>query len=124
MKDYFGREIKIADMCAFEDNGHFDVRPIWGFEDDYVEIADYHKTLTKKAKEVIDITAIERDVREQQIFNSVKALDIKPNSTVVVSIIPSQISVSEAYEILDTLKAMYPNNEIQITVGLDVSVED
>lgn len=124
MKDYFGREIKISDMCAFEDNGHLDVRPIWGFEDDCVEIADYHKTLTKKAKEVIDITAIERDVQKQQILNSVKALDIKPNSTVVVSLMPNQISVSDAYEMLDNLKAMYPDNEIQIATGLDVSVED
>lgn len=132
MKDFYNREIHIGDICVFTDeHGILDSRPIWELrsdddcpENDYVEIADYHETLTKKAKEIIDITAIEREIHEQQILNSVKALDVKPNDTVVVSLNPKQIPESEAQSIFEDMKKMFPDNKILLVVGLDVSIEN
>jgi hypothetical protein len=124
MKDFYEREIQIGDICAFWNGNYLDSRPIWGYEGDSVEIADYHKTLIKKAKEVIDITAIERQMHSETFLNSVKALDVKPDSTVVASIIPNQISYTEAAKMFDSLKAMFPNNEVSMVMGVDVTVEN
>lgn len=124
MKDFYEREIQVGDICAFWNGDYLDSRPVWGYEGDSVEIADYHKTLIKKAKEVIDITAIERQIRSETFLNSVKALDVKPNSTVVASIIPNQISYTEAAKMFDGLKAMFPNNEVSMVMGVDITVEN
>jgi len=124
MKDFYEREIQVGDICAFWDGDHLDSRRIWGYEGDSVEISDYHKTLIKKAKEVIDITAIERQIHSETFINSVKTLDVKPDSTVVASIIPNQISYTEATKMFDGLKAMFPNNEVSMVMGVDVTVEN
>lgn len=124
MKDFYEREIQVGDICAFWNGNYLDSRPIWGYEGDSVEIADYHKTLIKKAKEVIDITAIERQIHSETFLNSVKALDVKPDSTVVASIIPNQISYTEAAKMFDGLKAMFPSNEVSMVMGVDVTVEN
>lgn len=124
MKDFYEREIQVGDICTFWNGNYLDSRPIWGYEGDSVEIADYHTTLIKKAKEVIDITAIERQIRSETFINSVKALDVKPDSTVVASIIPNQISYTEAAKMFDGLKAMFPNNEVSMVMGVDVAVEN
>lgn len=124
MKDFYEREIQVGDICAFWNGNYLDSRPIWGYEGDSVEIADYHTTLIKKAKEVIDITAIKRQIRSETFINSVKALDVKPDSTVVASIIPNQISYTEAAKMFDGLKAMFPNNEVSMVMGVDVAVEN
>ena len=124
MKDFYNREIQIGDICAFWNGDYLDSRPIWGYEGDSVEIADYHKTLIKKAKEVIDITAIERQIHSETFINSVKALDVKPDSTVVASIIPNQISCTETAKMFDGLKAMFPSNEVSMVMGVDVTVEN
>lgn len=132
MKDLYDREIHIGDICVFSDkHGILDSRPIWELhsdddcpENDYVEIADYHETLTKKAKEIIDINAIEREICEQQILNSVKALDVKPDDVVIASLIPKQIPESEAKSIFNQMKKMFPDNKVSLVVGLDVSIEN
>lgn len=124
MKDFYKREIQVGDICAFWNGDYLDSRPVWGYEGDSVEIADYHKTLIKKAKEVIDITAIERQIHSETFINSVKALDVKPDSTVVASIIPNQISYTEAAKMFDGLKAMFPSNEVSMVMGVDVTVEN
>lgn len=132
MKDFYGREIQIGDRCIFSDKyGILNSRPIRELhsdndcpEDDYVEITDYHETLTKKAKEIVDITAIEREIREQQILNSVKALDVKPNDVIAVSLIEGQVPMSECKSIFNQMKKMFPNNNVSLVVGLDVSVEN
>ena len=131
MKDFYNREIHIGDICVFTDkHGILDSRPIQGLrsdndcpENDYVEIADYHETLTKKAKEIVDITAIEREVREQQFLNSVKTLDVKPNDVVVVSLIEGQVPMKECENIFERMKKMFPDNKVSLVVGLDISIE-
>ena len=132
MKDFYGREIQIGDKCVFSDErGMLDSRPIYELhsddncsEDDYVEIANYHETLTKRAKEIVDITAIEREVREQQILNSVKALDVKPNDVVIASLIPNQLTMVECQRVLEPLKKLFPNNEVGLMIGLDVNTKN
>ena len=124
MKDFYEREIQVGDICAFWDGNHLDSRRIWGCEGDSVIISDYHKTLIKKAKEVIDITAIERQIHSETFLNSIKALDVKPDSTVVASIIPNQISYTEAAKMFDGLKAMFPSNEVSMVMGVDITVEN
>jgi hypothetical protein len=132
MKDFYGREIQIGDKCVFSDeHGRFDSRPIYELhsddncpEDDYVEIADYYETLTKKAKEIIDITAIEREARNQQFLNFVKVLNVKPNDVVIASLIPNQLNMVENQRIFEQLKKLFPNNEVGLMIGLDVSVKD
>ena len=124
MKDCFNRQIQIGDICVFEYNGHLDSRPVWGFEDDYVEIADYHETLIRKAKDIVDITAIEREVREQQFLNSVKALDVKPNDTIVASLIPNQIPMGECENVFEQIKKAFPDNKVTLVMGLDVNIEN
>ena len=131
MKDFYNREIQIGDICVFSDkHGMLDSRPIWELhsddncpENDYVEIADYHETLTKKAKEIIDITAIEREVREQQFINSVKALEVKPNDMVIASLNREQVPEREWKSIFEQMKKMFPDNKVSLVVGLDVSIE-
>ena len=123
MTDLYGREIQISDICIFEDRGQLDSRPIWGFKDDCVEIADYHKELIKKAKNVVDITAIERETRKQHFINSVKALDVKPNDTVIASIVPEQITYDEAQSLFDSLKEIFPDNKVTVVMGLNISTE-
>lgn len=124
MKDFYEREIQIGDICAFWNGDYLDSRLILGCEGDSVEVADYHTTLTKKAKEVIDITAIEKQIHSETFLNSVRALDVKPDSTVVASIIPNQISSDEALEMFNGLKAMFPSNAVSVVMGADIEIED
>lgn len=124
MKDFYEREIQVGDICAFWNGNYLDSRPIWGYEGDSVEIADYHTTLTKKAKEVIDITAIERQMRSETFLDSIKTLDVKPSDTVVASLNPNRVSPSKAESIFDQLKKAFPNNEVLLTIGADVGIKD
>lgn len=133
MKDFYGREIQVGDICVFSDKyGMLDSRPIWKLhsdddcpENDYVEIAEYHeKILIKKAKEIVDIDAIEREMCEQQILNSIKALDVKPNDVVIASLIPNQLTMVECQRVFEQLKKLFPNNEVGLMIGLDVNTKN
>lgn len=129
MKDFYNREIQIGDKCILlwlnqlEQVTALDV-------DDYqggrVEVCTSGgaKLIISSSDRLIDITAIKEEVRKQQFLNSVKALDVKPDSTVVASIIPNQISYTEATKMFDGLKAMFPSNEVSMVMGVDVAVEN
>lgn len=124
MEDFYGREIQVGDICAFWDGDHLDSRRIWGCEGDSVVISDYDKTLIKKAKEIIDITAIERHLHSEVFLNSVKALDVKPNDVVIASLIKGQVPMNECASIFEQMKKMFPDNKVSLVMGLDVTVED
>jgi len=132
MKDFYDREIQIGDKCVFSDeHGILDSRPICELhsdddcpEDAYVEIADYHETLTKKAKEIVDITAIEREARNQQFLNFVKVLNVKPKDVVIASLIPNQLNMVENQRIFEQLKKLFPNNEVGLMIGLDINTKN
>lgn len=92
MKDFYGREIQIGDKCVFYChyvNGFVNAE-ILGENNGGDKIDVYTQYFDEKSlspKRIIDITAIEREVREKQVINSVKTLDVKSNDTVVVSLI-------------------------------------
>ena len=128
MKDFYGREIQIGGKCVFYChyvNG-FVKAEILGENNDGNKIDIYTQYFDEKSlspKRIIDITAIEREIREQQILNSVKTLDVKPDDTVVVSLIKGQVPMDECKSIFDQMKKMFPNNKVSLVVGLDVSIE-
>ena len=129
MKDLYDREIQIGDKCVFYChyvNGFVNAE-ILGENNDGDKIDVYTQYFDEKSlspKRIIDITAIEREVREQQFINSVKALDIKPNDRVIASLNPNQMPMGEAKSIFNQMKKMFPDNKVSLVVGLDVSVEN
>lgn len=94
MKDLYDREIQIGDKCVFYChyvNGFVNAEILGENNDgDKIDVyTQYFDEESLSSKRIIDITAIEREVREQQFINSVKALDIKPNDRVIVSLNPN-----------------------------------
>lgn len=128
MKDFYGREIQIGDKCIFYChyvNGFVNTE-ILGENNDGDKIDVYTQYFDEKSlypKRIIDITAIEREIREQQILNSVKALDVKPNDVVIASLIEGQVPMEECANIFDQMKKMFPNNKVSLVVGLDVNIK-
>lgn len=129
MKDLYDREIQIGDKCVFYChyvNGFVNAE-ILGENNDGDKIDVYTQYFDEKSlspKRIIDITAIEREVREQQFINSVKALDIKPNDTIIASLIKGQVLMNECKSIFDQMKKAFPDNKVLLVVGLDVSIEN
>lgn len=74
-------------------------------------------------EKLFDFDALERQIREETFINSVKVLDVKPNDTVVVSLIKGQVPMDECKSIFDQIKKMFPNNKVSLVVGLDVTIE-
>lgn len=70
-----------------------------------------------------EFSAYERKIQEEKIFNSIKALEVKPNDTVVVSMIPNQLSLRETAKIFEYVKKAFPDNKVNIVIGLDVTIE-
>jgi hypothetical protein len=128
MKDFYGREIQIGDKCVFYChyvNGFVNAE-ILGENNGGDKIDVYTQYFDEKSlspKRIIDITAIEREVREQQFINSVKALDIKPNDRIIASLNPNQMPMEEAENIFNQMKKIFPDNKVLFVVGLDVSIE-
>lgn len=97
---------------------------VLGEDDKGIKILNYmDKEVYTQGHKLFDFSAFERQIRSETFLNSVKALDVKPNSTVVASIIPNQISYTEATKMFDGLKAMFPNNDVSMVMGVDVTVE-
>lgn len=67
------------------------------------------KLIISHPDRLIDITAIKEEARKQRFFNSLKALSVKPNDTIVASMIPQQISLTETRKLFDTVKAIWYN---------------
>lgn len=129
MIDFYGNEIRIGDKCILLRLNQLEqvtALDIDDYQGGRVEVCTSGGTtlIISSSDSLIDITAIKEEVRKQQFLNSVKALDVKPDSTVVASIIPNQISYTEAAKMFDGLKAMFPSNEVSMVMGVDVTVEN
>lgn len=48
---------------------------------------------------------------------------MKPNDTVVVSMIPNQLSLRETAKTFEYVKKAFPDNKVNIVIGLDVTIE-
>lgn len=127
MKDFYEREIQIGDRCVRYTGqlGGLEEVIVLGEDNKGIKILNYmDKEVYTQGHKLFDFSAFERQIRSETFINSVKALDVKPNSTVVASIIPNQISYTEAAKMFDGLKAMFPSNEVSMVMGVDVTVEN
>ena len=127
MKDFCDREIQIGDRCVRYTGqlGGLEEVIVLGEDDKGIKILNYmDKEVYTQGHKLFDFSAFERQIRSETFLNSVKALDVKPNSTVVASIIPNQISYTEVAKMFDALKAMFPSNEVSMVMGVDVTVEN
>lgn len=129
MKDFFGKEIQIGDRCIRYNGsiGGLEEVIILGEDNKGLKILNYLDkevyTIGTEHK-LFNLSAFERQIRSETFLNSVKALDVKPNSTVVASIIPNQISMNNAESMYKQLKKTFPNNNVVPVVGLDITIED
>jgi hypothetical protein len=128
MTDFYGYEIQIGDKCIllrFNQLEQVTALDVDDYQGGRVEVCTSGgtKLIISHPDRLIDITAIKEEVRKQQFFNSLKALSVKPNDTIVASMIPQQISLTETRKLFDTVKAIFPNNEVAMVLGLDISVE-
>lgn len=128
MTDFYGREFQIGDKCVRYQGAKcpsgLEEVTVLGADDKGIKILNFmSKEVYTQGEKLVNITAIEREVREQQFLNSVKALDVKPNDTVVASMIPNQITFTETKRMYDALKVMFPDNPVSMVLGIDVSVE-
>lgn len=127
MKDFCDREIQIGDRCVRYTGqlGGLEEVIVLGEDNKGIKILNYmDKEVYTQGHKLFDFSAFERQIRSETFLNSVKALDVKPNSTVVASIIPNQLSYTEAVKMFDCLKAMFPSNEVSMVMGFDVTVEN
>lgn len=127
MKDLYDREIQIGDRCIRYTGqlGGLEEVIVLGEDKRGIKILNFmNKEVYTQGHKLFDISAHERKIQEEKIFNSIKALDVKPNDTVVVSLIPNQMSMVNAESIFKQMKKMFPNNKVSLVVGLDVSIEN
>lgn len=128
MIDFYGYEIQIGDKCIllrFNQLEQVTALDVDDYQGGRVEVCTSGgtKLIISHPDRLIDITAIKEEARKQRFFNSLKALSVKPNDTIVASMIPQQISLTETRKLFDTVKAIFPNNEVAMVLGLDISVE-
>lgn len=129
MKDFFDKEIQIGDRCIRYNGsiGGLEEVIILGEDNKGLKILNYLDkevyTIGTEHK-LFNLSAFERQIHSETFINSIKALDVKPDSTVVASFIPNQISMNNAESIYKQLKKTFPNNNVVLVVGLDITIED
>ena len=129
MKDFYNREIQIGDKCIlllYDELEQVTVLDIDDYQGGRVEVCTNIETkfIINSPNRIVDITAIRKEVREQQFLNSVKALDVKPNDVVIASLIPNQLNMAECQRVFEQLKKLFPNNEVGLMIGLDVNTKN
>ena len=128
MTDFYGNEIQIGDECIRYSGwtSFLEKTTVLGIEreDKILILNSFEKEVYTSDKKLIDITAMERKLYSERIINSVKTLDIKDDDTLVVSLIPNQLSLNESQTVFDQMKKVFPNNKVLVTIGLEVNIED
>lgn len=126
MKDFYGREIQIGDRCIRYTGqlGRLEEVIVLGEDKKGIKILNFmDKEVYTQGHKLFDISAHERKIQEEKIFNSIKALEVKPNDIVVVSLIKGQVPINECENIFDLMKKMFPDNQVSLVVGLDITNE-
>lgn len=126
MKDFFEQEIQIGDRCIRYTGqlGGLEKVIVLGEDKKGIKILNFmDKEVYTQGHKLFDISAHERKIQEEKIFNSIKALEVKPNDVVVVSLIKGQVHMEECKSIFDQMKKMFPDNKVSLVVGLDVTIE-
>lgn len=129
MKDFYEREIQTGDRCIlllYDELERVTVLDIDDYQGGRVEVCTNRGTtfIINSSNRIVDITAISKEVREQQFLNSIKALNVKPNDVVIASLIPNQLNMVECRRVFEQLKKLFPNNEVGLMIGLDVNVKN
>lgn len=129
MKDFYNREIQIGDKCIlllYDELEQVTILDVDDYQGGRVEICTNRGTkfIINSSNRIVDITAIRKEMIEQQFLNSVKTLDVKPNDVVIASLIPNQLNMVEVQTVFEQLKRLFPNNEVGLMIGLDVGVKN
>lgn len=129
MKDFFGKEIQIGDRCIRYNGsiGGLEEVIVLGEDNKGLKILNYlNKEVyaTGTEHKLFNLSAFERQICSETFINSVKALDVKPDSTVVASIIPNQLPMDDTESMYKQLKKAFPNNNVILVMGLDVTIEN
>lgn len=128
MKDFFGKEIQIGDRCIRYNGsiGGLEEVIVLGEDNKGLKILNYldkEVYTTGTEHKLFNLSAFERQIHSETFINSVKALDVKPDSTVVASFIPNQLPINNAESMYEQLKKAFPDNKIVLVVGLDITIE-
>lgn len=128
MKDFYNRDVQVADKCILLRYSGLDEVTILDIHDDWIKVitssdeSELHVAVNSElTRRIIDISALEREIQAKKLINSVKALDIKPEDKIVVSLIPDQLQCGDAEELLNELQKMFPDNKIFVILGADLS---
>lgn len=127
MKDFYGRKIQIGDRCIRYTGqlGGLEEVIVLGEDKKGIKILNFmNKEVYTQGHKLFDISAHERKIQEEKIFNSIKALDVKPNDVVIASLIPNQLTMVECQRVFEQLKKLFPNNEVGLMIGLDVNTKN
>lgn len=126
MKDFFKQEIQIGDRCIRYTGqlGGLEEVIVLGEDKKGIKILNFrNKEVYTQGHKLFDFSVYERKIQEEKIFNSIKALEVKPNDTVIVSMIPNQLSLRETAKTFEYFKKAFPDNKVNMVIGLDVTVE-
>jgi len=127
MKDFYGREIQIGDRCIRYTGqlGELEEVIVLGEDKRGIKILNFmDKEVYTQGHKLFDFSAYERKIQEEKIFNSVKALDVKPNDVVIASLIPNQLNMVECQRVFEQLKKLFPNNKVGLMIGLDINTKN
>ena len=129
MKDFFGKKIQIGDRCIRYNGsiGGLEEVIVLGEDNKGLKILNYldkEVYTTGTEHKLFNLSAFERQIHSETFINSIKALDVKPNDVVIASVIPNQTKVKKAESIFKLMMEMFPNNQVLLVSGLDITIED
>lgn len=129
MKDFFGKEIQIGDRCIRYNGsiGGLEEVVVLGEDNKGLKILNYldkEVYTTGTEHKLFNLSAFERQIRSESFVNSIKALDVKPNDIVIASLIKGQVPMRECESIFNLMKKMFPDNQVSLVMGLDITIED
>lgn len=126
MKDFFEQEIQIGDRCIRYTGqlGGLEEVIVLGEDKRGIKILNFmDKEVYTQGHKLFDFSAYERKIQEEKIFNSIKALDVKPNDVVIASLNRGQVPERELQSIFEQMKKAFPDNKVLLVVGLDANIE-
>jgi len=129
MKDFFGKEIQIGDRCIRYNGsiGGLEEVIVLGEDNKGLKLLNYldkEVYTTGTEHKLFNLSAFERQIRSESFINSIKALDVKPNDVVIASLIKGQVPMRECESIFNLIKKMFPDNQVSLVIGLDITIED
>ena len=130
MKDFYNRDVQVADKCILLRYSGLDEVTILDIHDDWIKVitssdeSELHVAVNSElTQRIIDISALEREIQSKKLINSVKALDIKPKDKIVASLIPDQLHCGDGEGLLHELQEAFPDNKVFVILGAYLSLQ-